>query len=378
MKSKPAAQSKSARVGRSGRIVRVLGFIALGVFAHHASAGLIATNAAVPTIMDAGGTAEDPAVYRYDGYAPGTTNTAMRIGHTKSYNHLEVVNASVVAVASGSFTLESKVLGYTSGTGHNSLLIGSGSILTVASGGAAFYMGNQSDYNELRIEGGASLVMVPYWYIGMINGAGSYNAITIDGGSYTNNAGRVYFTGTTGNSLVVQNAGRWHSSRFYIGSDSSQGNTVLVTGSNSTLAATSALFVGSDAAANSNNTLTVDNGALVKFTYGSLHSSYCLRIGTAVDNYIRLAGGYVAAKPFSTTYVPESRILVWNGSSWEPGDEKFGADTTGNYTRKAYGAGDEALALAETGYAGLAGYTVLSGGMAIIPPPPKTTLMIVR
>jgi hypothetical protein len=329
-------------------------------------AGVIATNSTVPKVMDAGGTAADPAVYRYDAYRPGTTNNQMIVGQTKPYNRLELLNNSELNVTGG-YAID-KAVGASSNTVCNSLLVeGQGSVLNVL-GTGYFHIGYQSDGNTVTIGTGALIITTNNVNVTVggnnPNGdsarGGSCNTLVID--ASTALFGRTYlgmFNGASNNAVIVRNGSQLIASRLYIGYDSvtypgAFGNSVTVTGTGSVVRVNGYFQVGYGTGL-TNNTLTVMNGALARQD----NSNSDIQVGSGAGNYIRLAAGFVARVGNKTAMLTDAMIQVWSGREWVAGVK--GTSWTATYYA------NENDALAATGYSGLGGYTIYTGGKPVTP-----------
>jgi hypothetical protein len=95
--------------------------------------------------------------------------------------------------------------------------------------------------------------------------------------------------------------------------------------------------------------------------------------------FIGFAGGYFAQIGTQCQLDWNKYIRLWNGSGWVEPATLAEAEALG--WSKIFYSDDpagEAEALAATGYSGLAGYEVYTGGMEMYPDPPQGTVLLVQ
>lgn len=170
----------------------------------------------------------------------------------------------------------------------------------------------------------------------MVGDSGRNNTFTIQAGGIATTGGNVVIgDGTSGSSV------------------SGSGNKALVTGEGSSWKIANGLVVG---VYGSNNTLTVQDGGLVQVGNSADDTIRFSTAGSSVNNFLRVDDGYVAlfgdrVDTFEDL-IAGGVIQVWNGSAWvvSTNPEVF--------TITYYATNEEGLA--ETGYNGLGGFTVLT------------------
>jgi len=167
----------------------------------------------------------------------------------------------------GSFSSTSLQIGSQAGSAGSSMLV-TGSNSVVAATLSGLTVGNSSGGNTASVRDGALLTMST-GSVSIGSGTNSHgNSVTVDSATL---AGRQFTVGTLGrsNSLVVTNGGQVSlvggASSLNVGSsltNTATANSVLVTGSNSSVLAATALIGGRSAS----NSFTVENGAFVGLT----------------------------------------------------------------------------------------------------------------
>jgi hypothetical protein len=310
-----------------------------------------------------------------------------RVGtSTTSYNSFQITAGSSLA-ATNTNNNTMMTIGNGIDSGNNSLLVtGAGSSLTATAAPATFSLGFRLGYassnnNNITIENGATASIGSGINIGggAVGTGGSSNSIVINNATATFNGTTYLGDFGSNNSITVSNGGVLTTVIRVSGGTSSTGtgNNITVTGAGSKWVATTAnTLVGS--ATSGGNTLTAANDGMIQLVSSANTSSAVLTMGTAGNNFVQLAGGYLAilgnrtggggANNYYNTMI--TQFQVWNGSAWETG--VLGT----NFTRTYYaGTVDgEALALAATGYSGLGNYTIFAGGTAI--PEPTSIAML--
>ena len=181
-----------------------------------------------------------------------------------------------------------------------------------------------------------------------------------------------YGAGQNYNTMALRNGGTFSVTGTWACGREGSYNNLTVNGSGSAFSATSKLFLGVLAGAEA-NTVTFENSGLVKLE----NENFNLEVLADADNKVQFAQGYlaIAGNQIEFSWVPrlyqDYPVELWSGTEW------VDAADAGN--RAAYGWSEtfysddeagEAAALADTGYSGLKGYTVWTGGEAI--PEPAT------
>lgn len=189
--------------------------------------------------------------------------------------------------------------------------------------------------------------------------------VTVNGGTLAMTRDlRVGVGGTA--SMTISDAGRVSAATLSIGNSSGGHGEVSVTGQGSTLLVSSTLTVGSNA---SDNSLAISDGALVKVgEFGGSTGTIVFSAFSGEDNFIRLDGGYLALGgnriSFFQGLIGDGLIQLWDGSEWV-------AATLGQVEITFYT--NNATAFADTGYNGLAQFTVLTA--SAIPEPSTYALL---
>lgn len=296
---------------------------ALGLASSGAVAGLIATNEEVPVppaMITGSGTEADIADYVLnDGYVlsvVGTESAVKEFKITDDWNRLTISDNAQLSMVWGRV-----VLGLNNSTSsHNQVVVtGTGSILINPSGGSGTFR------------------------IGDNTGYGYHNLTVKNGGKVTLVSGRLAVgarVGSTNNSLVV-------------------------TGMNSVVT-THQFNVGYNSAVN--GTADIMDKSLLKIT--DERDTMVSMVGTT--NFLRLGGGFVAwiTDKTASTSITDAKVKVTQdgGLTWVDGTR----DVAGaGYWTSTYYATD-AEALAATGYEGLGGYTIITGGV----PEPTTMALL--
>ncbi len=186
------------------------------------------------------------------------------VGNEGSSNRLVISSGGIVAI-----TNRGQVrIGNTNNSSNNLVLVtGNGSSLTSDDG---FRVGGAGSSNTLEIrDGGVVMVNEGISRIGLATNSSNNFVLVTDGGKWTNSQElRVGERGSF-NRLDISNGGSVFAGNdgFYIGSsNTSSNNSVLVTGSNSTITTLGRLFVGNEG---SSNSLTISNGATVAVSSNS-------------------------------------------------------------------------------------------------------------
>lgn len=371
-------------------------------------AGVIATDAAVPVMMNAGGTDPDPAQYIIGNAGAVTVDygaTNLTVGSTTAYNQLIVRN--------GATALHLGLVMGNSGAADNNLVLveGAGSRLIRPAGntdsggsgqvrvGSAFSgaTGNQikirdsgqmiaqalsigdggvtssSSQNVFLVETGGSFATEgPYIgaaavYVG--DGGDDCSLIVRDSGSSFTALGNnnTIFVGagasSNGNTLEVSNGATLACGFLNCGGNGATNGTTRVMGADSVVTTVDLIVADKlgTSAGGFGNVLLIEDRALVIVNRESAAPFHGLKINSrnATGNFLQLKGGFLAWKGDRVNDLlgKYSEIQVWNGIAFE------NANGSG-FVDAAFFA-DEAAAKAATagggfpGYDGLAGYTLL-------------------
>ena len=261
-------------------------------------------------------------VVNYSGSVSGTSNTAIVTGSGSSWSISSLlgvggIGSSLVISNSAAMTVGGIYLGE-SGSGNLLLVTGAGSSLTNS---GMFYVGMEGTNNSVVLSNGATMtaggiyVGYSYWNVG------SGNSLLVTGtGSSLTNSGilAVGYDGIVGikgnnNSVVLSNGATMTAGRIYVGGYSS-GNSLLVTGTGSSLTNSGSLAVGTGGSVGSeanNNSVVVSNGATL--------NSYSAAISTGSSN------------SFSNSVIVTGTGSIWNNSNaLTLGDTGSGTLTVGN------------------------------------------------
>ncbi len=199
-----------------------------------------------------------------------------------------------------------------------------------------------------------------------MDGGGS---LLVDGGHVLGGTWNGSFTvvGASGTGSMLVDGGLVTSAGSTIGFESTGKGTATVTGLGSQWIVSDNLTVGRQG---SDNTLIIANEGLVKVGNSSGETIAFSTMSGANNNSLRLADGYIALFGNQTTYIGEligdGSIQLWNGSAW--------VTATAEDVDIAYYATD-AEGEAATGYSGLGGYTVATGGVQAVPEPGTSALL---
>jgi T5SS/PEP-CTERM-associated repeat protein len=152
-------------------------------------------------------------------------------------------------------------------------------------------------------------------------------------------------------------------------------NSALITGAGSRLDVGNVIYVGNKG---SSNTLAIADSALVKLDGYDIRFDW---VAPATNNYLRLQAGYFAwaGSRAGSIASKEGYIQLWDDAAAEYktlSDLTPEERTALNYSVTYYA--DDASAEVATGYSGLGGYTVVTGGIlpAVEPPAVKPGLVI--
>lgn len=299
----------------------------------------------------------------------------IRVGQYGSGNSMTIANGGSATLTLTLILGEGSTLD-TALANNNSLTVtDTGSSLETS----GLSLGSLGSSNTVTIANGASATSLGAISVGQGSAShplsGNDNIITVSGeGSSLEAGGLILGSRGSGNAMTIEDGANvtvkyldFLSVIIGAGDDSNpvsgNNNTITVTGVNSILALETHLTIGNYG---SGNSLTVADGALV--TYEGPTSLAISYHSGAVDNYLRLQGGYFAWQGDYLDAI-EALLLEDKIQTWDPVNEVWvsaNSSTGENYFGYAYFATNEE-AFAYTGYADLGGYTIL--GSSPIPEP---------
>lgn len=302
-----------------------------------------------------------------DGTGSIWTNLSyINVGWTQHTNSLEITNGGQVHV-------EMRIsAGYNGGIGNSIMIDGENSLITTGD----IQIGHKyATNNIMTVRNGGKVELTDSLIIS--SGAGTYankvilsspeslisavSCIVGDNGSYS--------TFDVSDQAAVN-----LSTALTIGDDATgNNNSAVISDRNTTVSVGGVVYIGLNG---SSNTLTIANNALVQL------DGYDIRLdhtGTAINNFLQMQGGYFAwaGNKSSALTSKESKFKIWNKitQKFEKVSELSEAEKEAlNYSITYCATDEEAEAI--TGYDGLGGYTILTGGDNTIPP--KGTLLIIK
>ncbi len=235
--------------------------LALSLSAGALRAAVVATDGAVPVIMNAGGTSGNAAQYIVGNAGAYTldfgSSSELYVGNNNPYNSLIIQSGSTVNNLYGSIGGSSN---YNSAT-----VTGAGSLWQTIE---TLAVGYGSSYNMLLVTDGGQ-VSAKLGHIGSNDDADN-NSVTISGSGskWTNTNGFIVGSSGANNSLTINQGGRVTNTSGTIGNAvGADGNTVTVSGAGSTWASSTGLIVGSRGI---NNGLMISSGGAVSSTAGTI------------------------------------------------------------------------------------------------------------
>lgn len=365
------------------RLRSLLPLLALLALAGSLHAGLVATNANITTttLNSAGGTESDPKVCIFNAFSKDWGTTWLIVGSDKPWNLMIVTNGAVVTTAGSN----NYIGGDTAGADHNRVLVtGPGTSLSY---GAEVRIGSRGSYNNLTVRDSASTTMGGVLYFGRqdLPTQGSYNTLDVDNASMAV-SGKVilgYTSNNVNNAISIRNGGVFRSkgtgaNGLSIGRYGSS-CAVTVSDPGSLLAISGNLRLGETTTLGAHhNTLTIQDGALTLLTNttSTITVSGMPALG---GTYIRFADGFLAWNGNHTSGLNVlTQVQLWDGAAFvSPANAGAATALRWRVTLYSADAAGEAAALAATGYSGLAGYTVFTGGKSIADAL-KTTLVVIK
>ncbi len=308
--------------------------------------------------MDAGGTAEDRAIYIL-----GTTGA---VTHDLGYGPMVGINSpnNHLIIASGSTLLgDSGYIGSGDTSNYNMVnVVGTGSSWIIDD---RLEVGGDGSHNHLSVEEGA-YVSTRWAYIGLTETA-HYNSLHVSGSGSRMDVQSGMTLGSTGtnNTLHVGYGGTLSVEGMLDvgGYDTGNDNAAFVYDRGSILSVQQLGIGGYDTQRNS---LTIQDAALVRISeYWSI--DYALMIDPEGDSFLNFAGGFLAiagdARDLIAERINQGAFRFGNESLWTIGSED---DFIFDFFA------DEADAFAFTGYSGLAGYTIVTDFSGSPIPEPST------
>lgn len=268
-----------------------------------------------------------------------TVSAALYVGGEGDNNSLSVTDG-------GAVTANASTIGdATEGDGNSVTVSGTGSSWKTKN---ELVVGNSGEDSSLTVADGGT---VTSGSLSVAKSAGSKNNIvTVTGGGSTLSVSGTFALGVSGsnNSLTVSNGGKVFSGTSTIGSNSmgytTNNNTALVTGAGSVWTAT-------DLTIYSGNTLTVQDGGLMKIT-----DTLTLRSGA----YIEIDGGYLAwAGDHGLAFQSLIEEGYFQGLNSSTGEWEVVMDSTLFNIAYALTASESSDATGGL-YSDLAGYTIVS------------------
>jgi T5SS/PEP-CTERM-associated repeat protein/autotransporter-associated beta strand protein len=252
------------------------------------------------------------------------SGTTVDVGYDGSGNSLVVSNGGIVQ-------LDGLVVGYNAGSDSNGLLLtGSNSLLSVVNDIRISYDANTG--NSMTISGGAT-ALSGAGFIGSFNEASADNSVVVNGvGSAWMNSTNLY-VGEDGhnNKLVISNGGMVANVTASIGRNASaSNNSVLVTGAGSTWTNTDGLLIGYEG---SGNSLVISNGGYVAaggdcvIGYFTESSGNSLLI-TGTNSSLAVVGGLYVSEDANAantmTIAAGARVTSGSGSIGAYSDQSSG------------------------------------------------------
>lgn len=291
-------------------------------------AGIVAVNGAVTSAtLSTAGTSGDPSVNLLnDSYALNWTNGHMIVGSNVEYVEIHVTDGADLTISStdNKYLMLGDQLG---GDNNRFILDGAGSTANIYRS----RFGDDGNHNGAIVRNGAVLTTPSTAQLSLGAGA-SHNWVVVDDATW-NATGYIYlgYAGLGTNQVTVQNGGK--------------------------IDCASTLFLGRNACAG--NLLTIEK-ALCKV------AGFTPQPG----NYVQINSGFFAWSGDHTAFDPNGLVMLWNGRNYELLD---GTNNEAlNWSATYYATDLEGQRY--TGYDGLGGTTVFTGGPEIRP----TTVVIVK
>ena len=343
-----------------------------------AQAGIIKENAAVTTPMDAtGGTEQNPNVFLFNVYT--NTFASFTVGSSNPWNELHILGGSKITSTGAAY------VGSNVGSDHSRILVlGTGSSLQVD---GELRLGDRSVFNRIDVEDGGELIIGSQSTIGYraTVGLGNDCGFVVDDATvkvrnkliigYNANNVRNYILVRNGGTLEIEDLS---AARIVIGRQGSTNDITLVGRDSRLLMGASAnnLSIPETPSTGHECTLTLIDAALARI---DKNNSTAISVGTSGvgGNRVRFAAGFLAWNGDQRASLNVlTQVSLWNGTAYvTPGSSEEA--TALKWSARYYTVEEEAAALLATGYSGLGGYTVFTGGKSIAGAL-KTTLVVVK
>jgi T5SS/PEP-CTERM-associated repeat protein len=251
----------------TGSIVNANGAVVVG--GSNSGTSMIASNGGIVDVsylyLGSNATSSNNTLLVTGSNSAWTNNADLYVGYLGSGNKMVLSNGGTMLL--GINCLLGGVVGYDAASSNNSVVVtGSNSTWNME---YDLYVGYSGSGNSMVISNGGTVVtgyQIPSaGYIGS-QSTSSNNSVTVTGANSSWNSVNGIYVGDQGssNSLLVINGGSVNAGALYgvtIGNaTTSSNNSVLVSGSNSTIVSTGGVTVGSSG---SGNTLTIESNAVV-------------------------------------------------------------------------------------------------------------------
>ncbi len=332
-------------------------------------ADTIAVNGDVPAIMDSAvGVAGNPATYVFDNYEKKFT-TGLIVGKNNPNVALIIRNGAKITAETTQWA--SSYVGEQVGSSNNTLTItGPSSMLNITSqldtATHGLKVGNTAGFNTLNVFNGAT-VNAKRIDVGMTGG----NSIMVIDNATVNIYDRIYVANAGGanNLFSIRKQGKLYA--FASGNmrvefaGTATNNVVEIKDFGTIVDCGMIVFDGV-----SNVVAIIDDGLLKARISGNWQNR-----PKKPTSFHHFGGGFLAWQGVDAILDYKTDIKLWDGTNWIKPTTLAQAEALG--WSKTYYATDE-LALAATGYDGLAGYTVFTGGIRKNPLPPATTCIVLR
>lgn len=289
-------------------------------------AGIVAVNAGVTSAtLSTVGTSGDPSINLLnDSYALTWTNIHLTVGSNVGYVELHITDGADLTIPSALYLMLGDGL---AGDNNRFILDGAGSTANIYRS----RFGDDGNHNGGIVRNGA--VLTTPSTVQLSYGAGaSHNWVVVDDATW-NATGYIYigYAGLGTNQVTVQNGGK--------------------------IDCATTLFLGKGACAG--NLLTIEKALCKVAGFTPL-----------AGNYVQINQGFLAWSGDHTAFDPNGQVMLRNNTRYELLDGTN--NETLNWSATYYAT--DAEGLAATGYDGLGGYTVFTGGTDLSP----ATLVIVK
>jgi len=303
---------------------------------------------------------------KVDGIGSTWTNlTYINVGWTQKTNSIEVTNGGKVHAVQRIST------GYNGGAGNSITVDGEGSLMTTDD----IQLGHRYATNNIvTVQNGGKIELTDLFVIS--TGASTYGNKVIAKGAGSEISAVSCLVGDVGTYSTLEASDQATitlATALTIGDDATgNNNSATFSDRDTTASVGSVIYIG---LAGSTNTLTIANEALVKL------DGYDIRIdhNGGTNNFLQMQDGYFAwtGSKVSSLTAKESKFKLWNKTTEEfeiVTDLSAAEKEALNYSIVYYATDEEAKAV--TGYDGLGGYTIITGGDNTTPP--EGTLIIIQ